>query len=328
MRDGAGRTLYVGKAANLRRRVRSYFGPGGRHGRLIGRALEELESIHHEPCGSEFAALLLENRLIKELRPPCNKRGNGLAGQFLRLAAGPKGARLVLSPRPRPDGSDYFGPVRSTRMARDAVACLGALYPLEHADADTRDAAVVALRAALSGEPRALADLGARLATAVAAGTVQVDRGERTDGPRAVLGVLAALSRSRNAPRRAAVLVEPRRALGGADVFFVGGGVVRHQAAVSADDWADGAKAGLVVLRKLSRSRAGVGPLAPDALDEAAIVGDRLEALRGTAAAVELGPGWRTADALARIGEAVALLAVAVPESEPDASPDDDFPDG
>jgi DNA polymerase III epsilon subunit family exonuclease len=328
MRDGAGRTLYVGKAANLRRRVRSYFGPGGRHGRLIGRALEELEAIHHEPCGSEFAALLLENRLIKELRPPCNKRGNGVAGQFLKLAAGPRGARLVLSPRPRPDGGDYFGPVRSTRMARDAVACLGALYPLEHADADTRDAAVVALRAALSGEPRALADLGTRLATAVAAGAVQVDRGERTDGPRAVLGVLAALSRARNAPRRTAVLVEPRRA-GGADVFFVGGGVVRHQAAVSPEEWADGARSGLAVLRKLSRSRAGGGPLAPDALDEAAIVGDRLEALRGSPAAVELGSGWRTADALARIGEAVALLAVPAPVTDGTADdPPDDPPEG
>ncbi len=212
-------------------------------------------------------------------------------------------------------------------MARDAVACLGALYPLEHDHADTRDAAVVALRAALSGEPRALADLGARLSTAVAAGTVQVDRGERTDGPRAVLGVLAALSRSRNAPRRTAVLVEPRGTLGGADVFFVGGGVVRHQAAVSAEEWADEAKEGLAVLRRFSRARSGAGPLAPDALDEAAIVGDRLEALRGSGAAVELGAGWRTADALARIGEAVAALAVAVPVAEPDA-PDDDLPEG
>jgi hypothetical protein len=211
-------------------------------------------------------------------------------------------------------------------MARDAVACLGALYPLEHDDADTRDAAVVALRGALSGEPRALADLGARLAQAVAAGTVVVDRGERTDGPRAVLGVLAALSRSRNAPRRTAVLVEPRRALGGADVFFVGGGVVRHQAAVDADDWADGAKDGLAVLRRLSRQRAAAGPLAADALDEAAIVGDRLEALRGSGAAVELRSGWRTADAMARIGEAVAALAVALPEPGRD-DPDDDLPE-
>jgi hypothetical protein len=200
-------------------------------------------------------------------------------------------------------------------MARDAVACLGALYPLDHEDADVRDEAVTLLSAVLSGEPRALADLGTRLATAVAAGTVAVDRGERTDGPRAVLGVLAALSRVRRASGVMAVLVEPCRSQGGTDVFFVGGGVVRHQAALEQGAWTEGAREGLAVLRRHARSRAAAvhGPLAPDALDEAAIVGDRLEALRGTPAALELRPGWRTAEVLARIGRAVDALAAPAP---------------
>ncbi len=53
-------------------------------------------------------------------------------------------------------------------------------------------------------------------------------------------------------------------------------------------------------------------------------MGDRLEALRGSPAAVELAPGWRTADALARIGEAVALVAVAVPATAPGGPPGGD----
>ena len=117
MRDRAGRPLYVGKAGNLRRRVRLYFEPGGRHSRLIGRALEQLEVIDHETCGSEFAALLREDQLIKEMRPPCNRRGTGGAGQYLKLTASSPSPRLYVVPGVRPDAGSYFGPVRSQRLA-------------------------------------------------------------------------------------------------------------------------------------------------------------------------------------------------------------------
>ena len=162
--------------------------------------------------------------------------------------------------------------------------------------------------------------------TVAMAGSADLLFGPYGSGPgRAVAAAMA--GRPEPVWNHGAAAVEPRGALGGADVFFVGGGVVRHQAAVSAEEWADGAKEGLAVLRRFSRARSGAGPLAPDALDEAAIVGDRLEALRGSGAAVELGAGWRTADALARIGEAGAARAVAVPVAVPDA-PDDDPPEG
>ena len=105
MRDRRGRALYVGKAADLRRRVRSYFGPGGRHGRLIGRALERLAYIDHEVCGSEFAALLRENDLIKALSPPCNRRGAGAGGRFLKISHGEMAPRLYVVARTLPDGA-------------------------------------------------------------------------------------------------------------------------------------------------------------------------------------------------------------------------------
>src|ERR1041385_5925459 len=59
----------------------AYFGPQGRHGRLIGRALEGLERVEHEVLGSEFEALWREGRLLRELAPPCNRRGGDRAGQ-------------------------------------------------------------------------------------------------------------------------------------------------------------------------------------------------------------------------------------------------------
>jgi DNA polymerase III epsilon subunit family exonuclease len=311
MRDREGRALYVGKAGNLRRRVRSYFGPGGRHGRLIGRALEQLESIDHEPCGSEFAALLREDRLIKELRPPCNRRGTGGPGHYLKLTAASSSPRLFLVPRAIGDGALYFGPVRPGRTAREAVAALGVLHPLDDPDPAAREASAQALAAVLVGEPRALAELGLRIAAAVSRGALQVAPEEPTDGPRAVLALLAGLSRARRAARRLAVLVERDERRGAAEVFFVAGGVVRHRAEVDADGWEEPVRRGLAVLRRASRG--GPGAVAPDALDETVIVEGRLRELQPGEAALELMPGWRTARAHAFVGRAVGALCAAPP---------------
>ena len=314
MRDRDGNALYVGKAANLRRRVRSYFGPGGRHGRLIGRALEQLESIDHEICASEFAALLRENALIKSLRPPCNRRGTGGPGLYLRLAAGGRRPRLQVVSRVREDDAAYFGPLRSQRLTRQAVECLRELYPIGDDDLAARAAALAELAALLDGEPAALAGFALRLAPSVASGRTPVVPVEGDDGPRAVLAVLAGIARARRAARTDAVLVEPAGEEGCAELYFVGGGVVLHSASVAAGGWEGAAREGLEVLR--ARGRA----LDPEALDEVVIVEDRLRQLRATGAALDLVPGWETAGALARVGRALdALSGAAPPEPQGDA---------
>jgi len=61
-RDGRGAALYIGKAENLRRRARDHFLQKQAYG--ARQALELLERIDHTDTGSEFAALLLEQRLI------------------------------------------------------------------------------------------------------------------------------------------------------------------------------------------------------------------------------------------------------------------------
>ncbi|WP_217915095.1 exonuclease domain-containing protein [Miltoncostaea marina] len=313
MRDRDGEALYVGKAGNLRRRVRAYFGPGGRHGRLIGRALERLETIDHETCGSEFAALLREDRLIKELRPPCNRRGTSAPGRYLRLAGG----RLQVVGAVRDDGARYFGPVRSQRLLRDGVAALRELYPLDSPDPAERERAAEALAAALDGEPAALGGLAVLLGAALAAGALGMDRDEPHDAPRAALGLLTAVARARRAATRTAVIVEPCQA--GAEVFFVAGGVVRHRVEVDAAGWAAPVREGLRALRRHAR-RASL--LAADALDEAAIVEERLRRRRDAPGTLPLAPGWRTAAALEEIGRAVAAAAAVggPPDEEPAAA--------
>ncbi len=320
MRDGGGEPLYVGKAVNLRRRVRSYFGPGGRHSRLIGRALEQLESIDHETCGSEFAALLREERLIKEMRPPCNRRGTGGAGQYLKLTASSSAPRLYVVPRVRPDGGAYFGPVGSRRLAREAAACLSELFPIADPDPAVRAAAAAAVSDLLAGEPSALADLGRRMGLAISGGRLAVDASGRSDPPRAVLGTLAALARARRAAGLMAVVVERGEEPHAAEAFFVAGGVVRHQAHLDAPSWADQSREGLAILRRYTRTPAGV--LAPDAMGEAAIVQDRLRRVDPGRGALLLGRGWRTAEVLRRIGCALASLAASAHD------PDEALPEG
>ena len=343
MRDRDGEVLYIGKAANLRRRVRSYFGPEGRHGRLIGRALEGLHRLDHEVYGSEFEALLRESRLLKEHRPPCNRRGiGGGGGRYLKLTLGEPFPRLYSVPRPAPDGAAYFGPVRSDRTLRRALEALHRLYPLRRChpicaagsapsllhpasgcagpcgggDGEGYARAVDEMRRLLEGDPRASAGgLARRLSDAAAAGGLADDE-ELCDGIAAVLGTLAALARARWAQAAPAVLVESGREPGTAVGFFVAGGRVRHRAELPRRAWRRPARQGLALLRAAEEEPPAL--LAADLLDEAFIVAERLRERRGSPGALRLDAGWEDAPALAAIGRAVAAAAAEVPAPDPE----------
>ena len=319
MRDREGAPLYVGKAGNLRRRVRSYFGPGGRHSRLIGRALERLDSIDHETCGSEFAALLREDQLIKEL----SRRATGAArAARASTSSSPRRRRPRASTSCRACGRTP-GPTsgrcaRSGWRGRRSPAC-GGCTPSTTPTRPCAPRPRPGWPAVLRGDAVALGELGLRLGRAVAGGTVAVDPGEGLDAPRAVLGTLAALARARRASARFAVLVERGEEPHVAEAFFVAGGVVRHRAPLDADAWAEQCREGLAVLRRLSRGARG--PLAPEAMDEAAVIEERLREAGPDDGALVLSRGWRTVEVLEHIGCAVRRLAESM-GGTPGALPD------
>jgi DNA polymerase-3 subunit epsilon len=339
MRDRRGQVLYVGKAVNLRRRVRSYFGPQGRHGRLIGRALEQLERVDHEPLGSEFEAMLRESRLLHELRPPCNRRGLGGRAHYLKLTVGEPFPRLYAVPHARDDGALYFGPLRTERLAREAVRAVHDLYPLrgchpvcgptlEEAatgcagpcgggDAEAYGRAVAEVRALLEDEaPAALTALGRRIAAAPIPGG-PLAREDGREGIASLVGALAALSRLRAAAARSAVLLEPDGEPGRVAAFFVAGGRVVHRDGLTARGWRRGAARGLAAIAGQPPAR---GPLVSDALDEVGIVAQRMRERLGHPAYVPLEPGWRLDRALAAVGAGVAAVLaerrVAVEDSD------------
>jgi DNA polymerase-3 subunit epsilon len=113
-RDAHDRVLYVGRARDLRVRLRSYFGTG-RQRPSVEAALGALERIEWRETGSEVEAALAELRLIRELQPPANARGRGGRAVWLRR----RGEGLVVSSKP-----GEWGPLRSRRRAELAARAL------------------------------------------------------------------------------------------------------------------------------------------------------------------------------------------------------------
>jgi DNA polymerase III epsilon subunit family exonuclease len=112
-RDRNDTVLYVGKARDLRARLRSYFS-GDRQRPAVEAALGALARVEWRQLGSELEASLEELRLIRELRPPANARG-GRPGSYLRR----RGERWIVGAEPT-----RFGPLASKRRAQLAARAL------------------------------------------------------------------------------------------------------------------------------------------------------------------------------------------------------------
>lgn len=131
-KDEAGQILYVGKADRLRDRVRSYFISSPDHSRKIRQALRRLQRIDWEETGSPLRAVVREQELILEHRPPCNVLGQR-PEKYLYLKASPRGHGLRLYTSPRraaPSGSVVLGPFRSPGRLRAAIDLLQRCYPI------------------------------------------------------------------------------------------------------------------------------------------------------------------------------------------------------
>jgi DNA polymerase-3 subunit epsilon len=114
-RDVNDTVLYVGKARDLRARLRSYFS-GARQRPAVEAALGALARVEWRLVGSELEAALEELRLIRELRPPANAR-TSRPERAVYLA--PKGDCWTVVAKPGP-----YGPLRSKRRAQLAARAL------------------------------------------------------------------------------------------------------------------------------------------------------------------------------------------------------------
>jgi excinuclease ABC subunit C len=129
-KSGRGRVLYVGKAQNLRTRVRQYVGGGD--GRVrIPRLLERAVDVDVVVTPSVKDALLLENELIKRHKPPFNVRlRDDKQYLALRLDARERWPRITEVRRFGRDGAEYFGPYTSSVSMHEALSNLRRIFPL------------------------------------------------------------------------------------------------------------------------------------------------------------------------------------------------------
>jgi excinuclease ABC subunit C len=126
-----GDALYVGKAADLRARVRSYLKPGG-DGRPQLRFLEhEARDVEFLATATEQEALLLENTVIKKRKPRYNlKLKDDKAFLLLRLDRREPWPWYRLVRRRHDDGAEYFGPYASAKAVRRTLRLLHKIVPL------------------------------------------------------------------------------------------------------------------------------------------------------------------------------------------------------
>ncbi len=131
---GAGeQVLYVGKATNLRQRVRSYFGSDDR--RKVGPMLRETRSVRHLELPDALTAEVIESRLIADLLPRYNRRGKRSDKYcYVRLDTNTAWPRLSIVKNPAAQGV-HLGPLPSRAMAALVVEALQTALPLRRCSA-------------------------------------------------------------------------------------------------------------------------------------------------------------------------------------------------
>ena len=127
-KDRDGRPIYVGKAANLRARVRQYFYGDTR--KSVADLMNELDSIEHQVCDTLLEAEVTEIRLIHAHRPRHNRRSRPpKTSHFVKLTDETY-PRLSVVRTLKEDGLTYLGPFRSKRAADDVVLALWDALPI------------------------------------------------------------------------------------------------------------------------------------------------------------------------------------------------------
>jgi len=137
MKNADGKIIYVGKAINLRTRVRSYFHSDSSHDNKTRRLVREIADIEWIVVGSELEALILEMNLIKRYRPRFNVRlKDDKRYPYIKIHWSEPFPKVTVTRQMADDGSRYFGPYTSVWAVHQTLDVLRRIFPYLTCDRD------------------------------------------------------------------------------------------------------------------------------------------------------------------------------------------------
>ena len=130
MHDAEGKTIYIGKAKSLKKRVSSYFRHGSFASPRLARLVADIKDISTIRTESDAEAMVLESRLIKEYQPFFNvELKMGDAYPFIKLTNEPF-PRVIVTRIRGDDGAVYLGPFVRVRELRELLRLAERYFPL------------------------------------------------------------------------------------------------------------------------------------------------------------------------------------------------------
>lgn len=134
-KDEGGKIIYVGKAKNLRNRVRSYFQSGRGHDLKTRELVRRIRDLEFIVTDTEVEALVLESNLIKQHKPRYNVLlKDDKQYPHLKLTVSEAFPRVMITRRIQRDGSLYFGPFLPASLARRTIDLINRTFQLRTCD--------------------------------------------------------------------------------------------------------------------------------------------------------------------------------------------------
>lgn len=133
MKDKTDAVIYVGKAKNLRNRVRQYFGSYGKSTRKVESMVKNINDFEYIIVGNEVESLILESNLIKELSPKYNiLLRDDKQYPYIKVTVKDRFPKVDKTRRIIKDGAKYFGPYPNVTAVNEAIEVFEKRYKIRN----------------------------------------------------------------------------------------------------------------------------------------------------------------------------------------------------